>query len=54
VQDIGGDDASVQVVGLAAGTRVVSVGAQKLDAGMAVRAIDRSPEAPPALAAKSS
>jgi hypothetical protein len=51
---VGADDASVHVTGLAAGSRVVSVGAQKLDAGVAVRAIDRSPETAPALAAKSS
>jgi hypothetical protein len=38
----GMDDASVQVTGLAAGSRVVSVGRQKLDAGMTVRAIERS------------
>lgn len=53
VQVVSSNDASVQVTGLAAGSRVVSVGAQKLDAGMAVRAIDRSPETAPALAAKS-
>ena len=38
------DDASVRVTGLAAGSRVVSVGAQKLDAGITVRAIERAPE----------
>jgi RND family efflux transporter MFP subunit len=54
VQVVSADDASVQVTGLAAGSRVVTVGAQKLDAGMAVRAIDRSPDIAPALAAKSS
>jgi len=54
VQVVGADDASVQVTGLAAGSRVVSVGAQKLDAGMTVRAVDRSPETTPTLAAKSS
>ena len=48
------DDASVHVTGLAAGSRVVSVGAQKLDAGIAVRAIERAPEAAPAAVAKSS
>ena len=42
------DDASVHVTGLAAGSRVVSVGAQKLDAGLAVRAIERAPESTPA------
>ena len=47
------DEAAVQVAGLAAGSRVVSVGAQKLDAGMAVRAIDRAPEALSATASKS-
>lgn len=35
------DEASVRVSGLAAGSRVVSVGAQKLDAGIPVRAIER-------------
>jgi membrane fusion protein, multidrug efflux system len=35
------DDASVRVTGLNAGSRVVSVGAQKLDAGIPVRAIER-------------
>jgi RND family efflux transporter MFP subunit len=54
VHVVGADDASVQVTGLAAGSRVVSVGAQKLDAGMAVRAVDRRPETAPAPAAKSS
>lgn len=54
VQVVSSDDASVHVTGLAAGSRVVSIGAQKLDAGMAVRAIDRGPETAPALAAKSS
>lgn len=39
------DDATVHVTGLAQGSRVVSVGAQKLDAGTAVRAIERSHEA---------
>ncbi len=39
------DDATVQVTGLNPGSRVVSVGAQKLDAGILVRAIERSPEA---------
>jgi RND family efflux transporter MFP subunit len=52
VQVVGADDASVRVTGLAAGSRVVSVGAQKLDAGMAVRAIDRRPETAPAPAPK--
>lgn len=39
------DEASVRVSGLAAGGRVVSVGAQKLDAGITVRAIERPAEA---------
>ena len=39
------DDATVRVTGLNASSRVVSVGAQKLDAGMPVRAIERAPEA---------
>lgn len=38
------DDATVHVTGLTAGSRVVSVGAQKLDAGSPVRAIERTPE----------
>lgn len=49
VQVVGGDDVSVHVSGLAAGSRVVSIGAQKLDAGMVVRAIDRTAETAPAL-----
>jgi RND family efflux transporter MFP subunit len=48
------DDATVHVTGLAVGSRVVSVGAQKLDAGTAVRAIERTPEAATATVAKSS
>lgn len=47
------DDSTVQVTGLNPGSRVVSVGAQKLDAGSAVRAIERSPEATPTTVAKS-
>lgn len=47
VQVVSTDDASVRVTGLAAGSRVVSVGAQKLDAGIAVRAIERAPEGAP-------
>lgn len=35
------DEDSLRVAGLAPGRRVVSVGAQKLDAGLAVRAVDR-------------
>ncbi|WP_332776348.1 efflux RND transporter periplasmic adaptor subunit [Polaromonas sp.] len=53
VQVVGMDDASVRVTGLAAGSRVVSVGAQKLDAGIPVRAVERTTEAPPAVATKS-
>jgi RND family efflux transporter MFP subunit len=41
VQVVAIDDAFVHVTGLAAGSRVVSVGAQKLDAGMTVRAVER-------------
>ena len=54
VQVVDMDDASVHVTGLAAGSRVVSVGAQKLDAGITVRAIERAPEAGPVSVAKSS
>ena len=54
VQVVSIDDASVQVTGLETGSRVVSVGAQKLDAGMRVRAIERTPETNTAAAAKSS
>jgi RND family efflux transporter MFP subunit len=54
VQVVSIDDATVHVTGLAVGSRVVSVGAQKLDAGTAVRAIERAPEAAPATVAKSS
>jgi RND family efflux transporter MFP subunit len=50
VQVVRMDDASVHVAGLAAGSRVVSVGAQKLDAGLTVRAIERAPEQAPASA----
>ena len=53
VQVVNMDDASVRVTGLAAGSRVVSVGAQKLDAGITVRAIERAPEDRPARVAKS-
>jgi RND family efflux transporter MFP subunit len=38
------DDATVHVTGLTMGSRIVSVGAQKLDAGTTVRAIERAPE----------
>ncbi|GAA0754980.1 efflux RND transporter periplasmic adaptor subunit [Ideonella azotifigens] len=48
------DDATVQVTGLATGSKVVSVGAQKLDAGTAVRAIERTPVSATATVAKSS
>ncbi|HWI11949.1 MAG TPA: efflux RND transporter periplasmic adaptor subunit [Burkholderiaceae bacterium] len=54
VQVLNMDDASVRVTGLAAGSRVVSAGVQKLDAGIKVRAIERLPEAAPAPVAKSS
>lgn len=53
VQVVSMDDASVHVTGLDAGSRVVSVGAQKLDAGITVRAVERATEAPLAVAAKS-
>ena len=45
VQVVQMDDASVHVTGLTAGSRVVSVGAQKLDAGITVRAVERTAEA---------
>jgi len=45
VQVVAIDDAWVHVTGLASGSRVVSVGAQKLDAGITVRAVERTPEA---------
>ncbi|MDH0865103.1 efflux RND transporter periplasmic adaptor subunit [Mitsuaria sp. GD03876] len=54
VQVVANDDATVQVTGLASGSKVVSVGAQKLDAGTAVRAIERAPDAATASVAKSS
>ncbi len=54
VQVVSLDDATVRVSGLAMGSRVVSVGAQKLDAGTAVRAIERAPDAATATVAKSS
>jgi RND family efflux transporter MFP subunit len=54
VQVVSIDDATVHVTGLTVGSRVVSVGAQKLDAGIAVRAIERAPEAAPAAVAMSS
>ncbi|UJW81166.1 efflux RND transporter periplasmic adaptor subunit [Hydrogenophaga sp. SL48] len=45
VQVVAIDDSTVRVTGLTEGSRVVSVGAQKLDAGIPVRAIERSTEA---------
>ncbi|MET4575396.1 efflux RND transporter periplasmic adaptor subunit [Ottowia thiooxydans] len=54
VQVVNADDASVRVTGLAVGSRVVSIGAQKLDASMAVRAVDRNPESVQALASETS
>ena len=54
VQVVAIDDATVQVTGLTSGSKVVSVGAQKLDAGSTVRAIERTPEAATASVAKSS
>ncbi|ROZ75784.1 efflux RND transporter periplasmic adaptor subunit [Ramlibacter sp. WS9] len=53
VQVVGTDDAWVHVTGLAAGSRVVTIGAQKLDAGITVRAVERAPDAEPASATKS-
>jgi len=54
VQVVSIDDATVQVTGLTTGSKVVSVGAQKLDAGTAVRAIERAPDSATATVAKSS
>jgi len=54
VQVLAIDDATVQVTGLTAGSKVVSVGAQKLDAGTAVRAIERTPVSATTTVAKSS
>lgn len=48
------DDASVRVSGVTVGSRVVSAGAQKLDAGTTVRAIERAPETAPVAVARSS
>jgi len=53
VQVVSIDDATVQVTGLSTGSKVVSVGAQKLDAGAAVRAIERAPEGATAVVTKS-
>lgn len=47
------EEATVHVTGLTLGSRVVSVGAQKLDAGTAVRPIERAPEAVTTTVAKS-
>lgn len=47
------DDATVRVTGLAAGLRVVSVGAQKLDAGLTVRAVERPSDLAPEFIASS-
>ena len=52
VQVVAIDDATVQVTGLVAGSRIVSVGAQKLDAGTKVRVIERTADAPTATVAK--
>jgi len=52
VQVVALDDASVQVTGLTAGTRVVSVGAQKLDAGLTVRAVERAGNTTPTVVGK--
>jgi len=54
VQVVSIDDATVQVTGLTTGSKVVSVGAQKLDTGTAVRAIERAPDSATATVAKSS
>jgi RND family efflux transporter MFP subunit len=54
VQVVAIDDATVQVRGLTTGSKVVSVGAQKLDAGTAVRAIERTPVSATGTVAKSS
>lgn len=54
VQVVANDDATVQVTGLTPGSKVVSVGAQKLDAGTAVRATERATDAATATVPKSS
>ena len=54
VQVVSMADATVQVTGLTTGSKVVSVGAQKLDAGTAVRAIARAPDSATAVAKSSS
>jgi len=53
VQVVAIDDATVQVTGLTTGSKVVSVGAQKLDASTAVRAVERNPDSSTATVAKS-
>lgn len=53
VEVVSMDEASVRVAGLAAGSRVVSVGAQKLDAGLTVRPVERGPESGTATVATS-
>jgi RND family efflux transporter MFP subunit len=45
VQVVAVEESTVQVTGLTNGIRVVSVGAQRLDAGTVVRAIERNPDA---------
>jgi RND family efflux transporter MFP subunit len=54
VQVVAIDDGTVQVSGLTTGSKVVSVGAQKLDAGTAVRVIERAPGSAATTVAKSS
>jgi membrane fusion protein, multidrug efflux system len=54
VQVVSVDDATVQVTGLTTGSRVVSVGAQKLDTGTVVRAVERAPEPTSTTVVKSS
>lgn len=54
VQVVSVDDATVHVSGLPLGSRVVSVGAQKLDAATAVRPIERATDSATATVAKSS
>ena len=53
VQVVSVDDATVRVTGLAAGSKVVSVGAQKIDAGTPVRAIERAADSATAPVSKS-
>lgn len=54
VKVVAQDDATVHVTGLTPGSRIVSVGAQKLDARTLVRAIHRDPEAPSGRVAQAS